>query len=488
MPLPKAFKTDESFLEKVAIGATGTKRIFDDLKCQGHAPIELERGSMSFKIWKAIKIKRVRVPDILCLYCGRRVESRAKTKMEISMSHSRSIQERGWDFGLDDSDLIAFVHVDKTGTGPVDYAAAPFVQYVPVKALRDAWKKGLTKTQRPKGAEEGFEMRVTWPAAVSSSEGVVEGVDDTRLRYRKESSSRPVTIRLDRQGTKLVPLVKMGDRIHAHQIIASVVPTTTTWPCAGGADIQLYLRLTKSSSLSDRYTAAKALTRFRATEAEEALVQLVRDSKEHIFVRLDAAAGLMRTGHNLGKQFLAETLEDEYLENRLEAVIVLGEVGTPEAAELLSGVLRNPAQHAEIRAGAAWALGELGAAEVLPTLIDSFMSLELVIKVEAARALAKLARRHLQQVLDAFPASGPEQRPGIAWALSRSGGFTIDQLLPTLIDEDSRQWVAYIVGTQQRDALVPGIEALARRDPEVYFAATVLWKIIGSWIYGLEEY
>src|SRR6266699_648648 len=107
MPLPKSFKTDESFLEKIAIGATGTRRTFDDLKNQGHDPMELERGSMSFKIWKAIKVKRVRVPDILCLRCGRRVESRAKTNMEISMSHSSSNPERGWDFGLEDSDMVA---------------------------------------------------------------------------------------------------------------------------------------------------------------------------------------------------------------------------------------------------------------------------------------------------------------------------------------------------------------------------------------------
>jgi hypothetical protein len=36
--------------------------------------------------------------------------------------------------------------------------------------------------------------------------------------------------------------------------------------------------------------------------------------------------------------------------------------------------------------------------------------------------------------------------------------------------------------------MLPGIEALAERDPQVYFAVTVLWKIIASWVYDLEEY
>ncbi len=121
-------------------------------------------------------------------------------------------------------------------------------------------------------------------------------------------------------------------------------------------------------------------------------------------------------------------------------------------------------------------------------LVDSFTALDLPLKIEAARALAKLARKHLPEVLKTFPGASPEQRPGVAWALSKAGGFTIAQLLPTLVDEDARSWVAYIAGTQNRDAMLPDIEALAANDPEVYFAVTVLWKIIGSWVYGLEEY
>lgn len=150
MPLPRSFKTDESFLEKIAIGATGTRETFENLRQHGHEPIELERGSMSFKIWKAVKIKRVRVPDILCLRCGRRVESRAKTKVEISMSHSTTIQERGWDFGLDDTDRVAIVRCWKGGPGPLDWAASPLVQYIPVAGLRRAWRANEATIERAK--------------------------------------------------------------------------------------------------------------------------------------------------------------------------------------------------------------------------------------------------------------------------------------------------------------------------------------------------
>ena len=97
---PISFKSDESFLTKLAVGAAGTKATMHRLAELGFRPIELERGSTGFKIWKTIKIKRVRVPDILCLKSGWRFESRGKTKVEISMSHSLSDPYRAWDAGM----------------------------------------------------------------------------------------------------------------------------------------------------------------------------------------------------------------------------------------------------------------------------------------------------------------------------------------------------------------------------------------------------
>ncbi len=164
----RAFKTDESFLEKISIGAVGTKKVFHDLSNQGHRPIELERGSMSFKIWKGIKIKRVRVPDLLCVDCGKRVESRGKTKLEITMSHSVSTPERGWDFGLNDDDYLALVKCSKSGSGPMDWVAEGPVQYVGIEGMRAAYTKKLVVAEEPKGATEGFELRITWPSCIAN--------------------------------------------------------------------------------------------------------------------------------------------------------------------------------------------------------------------------------------------------------------------------------------------------------------------------------
>ncbi len=371
MPVPRAFKTDESFLEKIAIGATGTRFVIDDLGRQGHEPIELERGSTSFKLWKAIKIKRVRVPDILCLRCGQRVESRAKTKVEITRSHSTATPERGWDFGLDDDDLVALVRCERSGDGPVDWAGKSPVQYIFVRDLREAWRKGKVVTHKPKGVQEGFEIRVTWPAAVATIDGKVEAINDTGLRYRGAVAARGVSIRLQRGNERLLPAVAEGADIVRGEILASIVPIRKTWPCAGGASLGTFLAWSTSASLAERYAAVKALGHLAEEDATNRLVERMQDASEHIYVRLEAAAGLMRREDSRGAAFFEALLKDDYLENRLEAVIVLGEITTQEAARLLVLALADTEQHHEVRAGAAWALGEMGSKDALPSLVGT---------------------------------------------------------------------------------------------------------------------
>lgn len=102
-----------------------------------------------------------------------------------------------------------------------------------------------------------FGIRVSWPAAVAA--GVVEQVTPTSLRIRKLSGGRPVSLRLVRKGVTLTPLVQPGERIQLNQIIAAAVPVTTTWPCPGGATAGTYIQLVHSTSLSDRYAAAKTV-------------------------------------------------------------------------------------------------------------------------------------------------------------------------------------------------------------------------------------
>ena len=57
-----------------------------------------------------------------------------------------------------------------------------------------------------------------------------------------------------------------------------------------------------------------------------------------------------------------------------------------------------------------------------------------------------------------------------------------------MVDDEARKWVAWIIGTQNEAKYINQIEDLKNKDKEVYFAVTVLWKILSSWIEGLDIY
>lgn len=484
----RAFKTDESFLEKISIGAIGTKKVFEDLDVHGHTPIELERGSMSFKIWKEIKIKRVRVPDILCIKCGKRVESRAKTKLEITMSHSYATQERGWDFGLNDDDFIALVKCTKIGERPIDWIASDLVQYATVESMRDSFNKNKVIEIKPKGVEEGYEARVTWPSSTATKEGVVSYLDENKLQYKRAEDNRTITLRLTKNGVKITPLVSVGEKVKEGQMVAAIVPISDNFKCDKTASRKYYINMLNSSSLSDRYAAAKALCYFKAVESKKELYGKMGDEKEHIYIRLEAASSLLKMGEKESISFFEEILNDPYLENRLECVIILGEINRSDSCKLLIKTLLDPEQHPEIRAGAAWSLGELKNKKGLDALVKVFNEVEMGIRVEAARALVKLNEKFVKDTIKFIPKSNEDTRAGIAWSLSKSGNFTIDDLLKVMGDDEARKWIAWIIGTQSEKEYVSQIEELKTKDKEVYFAVTVLWKILSSWVEGLDVY
>lgn len=486
-----SFKSDESFLEKLAIGATGTSYVFEDLACQGHHPVELERGSMGYKIWKAIKIKRVRVPDLLCVRCGHRVESRAKQTLKITMSHSTGEEERAWDNELLDDDRVALVVCARVGERPIDWAAQPPVQYIPVGALRTAKKLGHVRLSGRKGVQEGSEVQIEWPAAVADAPGVVLGLSPTSLSWLPDDGKRMRTVRLVRKSIGgFEPQVRLGERILRNQVIAAVVPISAAFPCTPLPDaVAHFAEQVRGANRSDRYAAVKALAALGETAPRDLLRARLVDPREHIYVRMEAAAGLVRLGELDALGLVEETLQGENLQFRLEAAIILGEINVPAARELLISTLLDPEQHAEIRAGAAWSLGEQQDPEALSALLRSLQELEPSIRVEAARALTKLARVANDRVQEAFGRESETGRPGVAWALSKAGNLGLDAFIVRLEGLDARQWGAWVIGTQpEAEFVVEQVERLRVHDPEVYFAATVLWKVLASWVNGLEEY
>lgn len=482
------FKSDESFLEKLAVGAAGVNATMYSLVNLGYLPIELERGSSGYKIWKKIKIKRVRVPDILCLRSGVRFECRGKTKLEISMSHSLKDPNRAWDAGLRADDLVSFVLFEKADNTPVNWIVASPVHFIRVEDMREAFKQGLIRISKPKGVEEGSEIRVIWPCTIAKEDSIVSEINEKNIKLTYVNKPGQQRCILTRKSFSLVAQCKTGQHVKKNQIIASTVPVLFEPRCRNEVGEDFFRERLTSVSLSERYASAKAL-RFRGyNNSFKALYDRIVDPEEDIYVQLEASAALAAQNDKNGWDFLSNSLNSPYLTVQLETVIVLSEILDTKSESLLIKVLTDADRESEIRAGAAWGLGNFKSQKAANSLINTFNLSNKEIKVEAARALLKIAPPLVHFLEDSLKKTDVKNRDGIAWTLARLDGPDLLNLLNGNPDHNLRRWISYIAGYGKDHFTEEQISKLCKNDPEVYFAASVLWQVLSSWIYELGEY
>jgi hypothetical protein len=99
---------------------------------------------------------------------------------------------------LKNEDYVALVVCEKSGEEPIDWTADENVQYIKVADLRDAFDANKVIQERPKGAQEGFETRLTWPCSVASSDGTITEISN-RLKFRRLSDNRTISLALSKK-------------------------------------------------------------------------------------------------------------------------------------------------------------------------------------------------------------------------------------------------------------------------------------------------
>jgi len=489
------FKSDDSFLRKLVVGAAGVTSTIRKLKEMGFNPIELERGSTGFKIWKKIKIKRIRVPDILCLNTGLRFESRGKTKLEISMSHSLNDPKRTWDFGMRDDDMVTIVAFEQNETNPINIKQISPIHFMTIKEMRNTFKKKQITISKPKGFEEGSEIRIIWPSAFAHYKSQVTDITQDRIKLDSIAShDKKQIIQLPRNKRKifLTPCIQKNEIIEENQIIASVVPVVLNISCPETVKETYFVEKLDSVNLSERYAAAKAL-RYRgySSTANKVIENRMNDNEEDIYVKLEAAAALVARNNIKAWDFLKNKLYSPPmtvpLETQLETIIVSSELAVERSESLLIDILRDSSRDTELRAGAAWALGQFSTKKTTQALVNTFDLNDSDVKHEAARALLRIGDEQKDYLLSLIKSISTNKRDGISWVLARIGDFDPNVLLLEA-DENLRKWISYILGYGKDMLEDTYIDGICKSDPDIYFAASVLWQILHSWIYNLSEY
>jgi hypothetical protein len=369
-------KTDTSFLRFLSMGALGVRQTMNQLTGMGFRPIELERYCASNKIWMT-KVKRLRLPDLLCVRTGLRLEVRAKSDLKIRMSDAPANPDRTWDAGLRDNDVAAFIAIAEEGTSQCPAEEAVFFS---VRSLRAS--AAQSKLGPPKSASEGAERDRTWPAIIPSSDGTVESVTVEKLVVEMQpdrGTARRQTYTLNGKNTYVRP----GDRFKGEESILAGAPEQM-------AEISTFLTQAydplaglHEANAVDRYAAAKSLPyredlHAAAVPALEALLGTETEDR----VALEAAGAAATLGSAMGQDYIGRVLwGDGRKDLRMEAVLILTELGSPFA----HGELVNVAGDAnlagdEIRQSAVWGLGKAGLKSyenILPLIGDEDENLAL---------------------------------------------------------------------------------------------------------------
>lgn len=351
------FKVDSSFLQFLTMGALGTQRVVALMRKAGMEPIELERYSSCNKIWST-KVKRLRLPDLLCLRTGVRVEVRAKSKLEIKMSDAPENPERRWFAGLRPEDIIAFVHCPTNESGNLQIAEN--AEVFSVSSLLACSEK-KTKLGPPKSASEGAERDRTWPSTVARHAGTANLVSRKRIATELETGRRQTY-----QMKGKTPYVAKGEPFRAEsQFIAGLPRETLSFDDLAGRTWDPRC-LVQSEDKVDRYAAVKALG-YVGTEEDLPMLLAMAVDEEDGRVALEAASAVARLGGQEGFDRLMAILQnppEPFL--TMEAVLILTELGrNGELRERCIDDLRSVAEDAtyqdtEVRLAALWGLGKAG--------------------------------------------------------------------------------------------------------------------------------
>lgn len=373
------FKANTSFLKFLSIGAIGVRRVIDQLRSRGFEPVELERYCSSNKIWTT-KVKRLRLPDLLCVKTGTRVEVRAKTDLKIRMSDSPTNPDRVWDAGLRDNDIVAFITCSNTGDC---LQAADEAVYFTIKALRDSVDR--SKLGSPKSASEGAERDRLWPATVPTRDGTVLEVRKKQLVVQMNAdANRPTRRQTYTLGSKSA-YVSPGDNFKAQTTILAGEPSELADLTTCLSHQYIPLDHLKSPYGVDRYAAVKAL-RFRDDPRDQiipAIEDLIHQETEDR-ITLEAAGSAAFFESTLGQEQITRFVwgNEDRQDLRMETVFILAELGTNSfTRDQLNRIAEDTRfEGDEIRQAAVWALGKAGLKcykDILPFIDDPDENLAL---------------------------------------------------------------------------------------------------------------
>ena len=331
---------------------------------------------MANKVWQT-KVKRLRLPDLLCIRCGLRIESRAKSKLAVVLSHSDS-EGREWDSGgMRDQDLYAFLRVQTTDDS--QHISEP--SYFSTESLRAAIHQ--TKRSSPKASSEGSEVTLRWPCWVPNKDGTFVEVNNDGIIVCKWTDGRIHRYWQWRswKEPRFIYLHEGATITAGETIVAGVVRPLSLNPCSG--DTWDLVQVLNGDDVVDRYAAIKAVGLGSRIDLEPTISEIANSTDEDWRLRFEAIAALLKFEPSRWASRIEDLVCRVAPEQQMEAVFILSETSSEDSINALARLASNISLPAELRAAAVWGLGQ--GAEPRPDLLvpitvdeDDFVALHAI--------------------------------------------------------------------------------------------------------------
>jgi HEAT repeat protein len=367
----------------------------------------------------------------------------------------------------------------------VQWVARGTINYFSVAAFRSA----LHARSRTKGIEEGSENVIAWDATFSTRDGTVERI------IRCPDGSHKVTIRRASDGHRYTwtivagkhVVVAEGQQIGLNQVVAASVQPLRPEQlvCPHSLPANHIAALLSSRERTQRFTGIK-LARLRQDGAYcEPARSLAADLEEDVYVRLEAVSYLNAVCGDSAHSLFGPYLSNGSEQTQLEATIALGQSATPEATEMLCGLLADTQRPFFLRSAAAWALSQTGSDSASPWLVSAFADVDFALRQEALDGLVRIGGPALPTLLEGLRHSDSAIAAGCAEAIRRSNcatGTLFNSLLTELRSENPSRWAVWLAGHLPREQFAAAIAELQYQKPELHYAITLLWSFVESWI------
>lgn len=470
------FKADWSFLEKISMGAVSSKEVIRQLNSCGHNIIELERYSTSNKIWST-KIKRLRLPDLICLNCGCHIESRAKSKLDVRMSDNENNPDRRWDAGLRGQDVVAFIQCVHNDDG---WFPGSVTNYFEIQSMRNSvcW----SKLGPAKSAGEGAERDRVWPTCIPKKDGVVKDIinkaDKCQIKVEYcDGSKYTYSLRNDK-GYHVY--CEVGDRFIANEMMIAGTPTKKKNMDKCQLDYD-FLKDLNSNIIEVRYAGVKAIGHLGKRADHINALKRLKAKEQDNRIMLEIYSSLIRLGEDLWDEFYDFAMNLEENMYKFEYVLILGELsGINEASTKLCEIALDTNRDSELRSAAAWGI------EVKKDYIEELLKISSCDDDNvAAHAIAHIIESYDNGIMDCIINNIDDDVTGgialkILTEVANLDPVELVELYDKCSSEIQKKWCALVIGMcgeKLFDDMRDKIESIS---PERYSTVKDLWSYSSS--------